>query len=82
MTSNFVFNHFWSILKVLKILGFFFYHQKSSENLRGFEAMPTGKLDTYLVLTVARITRIGMSYCSLFMLSRHTLDLLDLKLRV
>ena len=50
--STYVFSTFWPLIKVLQIIGLFPI-KKSSENLCGFEGMPTGK---YLVLTVTVFT--------------------------
>ena len=70
----FIFSTFWPILKVLQILGLFPI-KKSSENVCGFQAMPTGK---YLVLTVAVQSLGYASYIiSLFVImSKHNLGFL------
>ena len=74
MTSNF--NTFWPILKVLQILGLFPI-KKSSEDVCGFEAMPTGK---YLFLTLT-VQLLGWAcFVASFghVMSKYNLDLLDL----
>ena len=74
--STYVFSTFWAIIKVLQILGLFPI-KKSSENLCGFEALPTGK---YLVLTVT-VLSLGcvFYYIPYFLLmSKHNLGLLEL----
>ena len=71
------FNNFWPILKILQILGFF-PTKKSTENLCGFEAMPTAK---YLVLTVVTLQLLGLA-CHIvsysYVMATHNLDLLNL----
>ena len=73
--SIYIFSTFWPILKVLQILGLFPI-KKSSENLCGFQAMPTGK---YLVLTVT-VLSLGFAfyYIPFFLvMSKHNLGVLD-----
>ena len=72
----FIFSTFWPILKVLQILGLFPI-KKSSENVCGFQAMPTVK---YLVLTVAVQSLGYASYIiPLFVImSKHNLGFLEI----
>ena len=71
----FIFCTFWPILKVLQILGMFPI-KKSSENVCGFQAMPTGK---YLVLTVAvQLLGYASYIIPLFVImSKHNLGFLE-----
>ena len=73
--SSYIFSTFWPILKVLQILGLFPI-KKSSENLCGFQAMPTGK---YLVLNSTVLTIGFVFYFTTYFLvmSKHDLGLLE-----
>ena len=74
--STYIFSTFWPLIKVLQILGLFPI-KKSSENLCGFEALPTGK---YLVLTVT-VLSLGFAFYSIsffLVMSKHNLGLLEL----
>ena len=74
--STYIFSTFWPLIKALQILGLFPI-KKSSENLCGFEALPTGK---YLVLTVT-VLSLGFAfyYIPFFLvMSKHNLGLLEL----
>ena len=73
--STYIFSTFWPILKVLQILGLFPI-KKSSENVCGFQAMPTGK---YLVLTATVLTIGFVFYFTTYFLvmSKHDLGLLE-----
>ena len=74
--STYIFSTFWPILKVLQILGLFPI-KKSSENVCGFQAMPTGK---YLVLTATVLTLGFVFYftSNFLVMSKHDLGLLEL----
>ena len=74
--STYVFSTFWPLIKVLQILGLFPI-KKSSENLCGFEGMPTGK---YLVLTATVFTLGFVFYFSahFLVMYKHDLGLLEL----
>ena len=74
MTSNF--NTFWPILKVLQILGLFPI-KKSSEDVCGFEAMPTGKY-LFLTLTVQLLGFACFVASFAYVMSKFNLNLLDL----
>ena len=74
MTSNF--NTFWPILKVLQILGLFPI-KKSSENVCGFEALPTG-IYLFLTLTVQSVGYACFLASFAYVMSKFNLDLLDL----
>ena len=74
--STYVFSTFWPLIKVLQIIGLFPI-KKSSENLCGFEAMPTGK---YLVLT-ATVFTLGFVFYFIshfLVMYKHDLGLLEL----
>ena len=74
--STYIFSTFWPIIKVLQILGLFPI-KKSSENLCGFQAMPTGK---YLVLTVT-VLLVGcasFNSCYCLLMFKHNLSYLEL----
>ena len=74
--STYIFSTFWPILKVLQILGLFPI-KKSSENVCGFQAMPTRR---YLVLTATVLTLGFVFYFTTYFLvmSKHDLGLLEL----
>ena len=74
--STYIFSTFWPILKVLQILGLFPI-KKSSENLCGFQAMPTGKY-LVLILTVQSLG-IAFFFVPLFLvMSKYNFSFLDL----
>ena len=71
----FIFSTFWPILKVLQILGLFPI-KKSSENVCGFQEIPTGK---YLFLTVA-VQLLGYASYIIplyIIMSKHNLGFLE-----
>ena len=74
--STYIFSTFWPILKVLQVLGLFPI-KKSSENVCGFQAMPTGK---YLVLTATVLTLGFVFYFAahFLVMYKHDLGLLEL----
>ena len=74
--STYIFSTFWPLIKALQILGLFPI-KKSSENLCGFEAMPTGK---YLVLTATVFTLGFVFYFTshFLVMYKHDLGLLEL----
>ena len=73
--STYIFTTFWPILKVLQILGLFPI-KKSSENVCGFQAMPTGK---YLALTVTvqMLGHASYNILIIFIMSKHNLGFLE-----
>ena len=74
--STYIFSTFWPLIKVLQILGLFPI-KKSSENLCGFQALPTGK---YLVLT-ATVLMLGFVFyftAHFLVMYKHDLGMLEL----